>query len=180
MLSQVEPYYRPAYGMRAEVPTASSYYNMVNAMCVPCYGQQGDNSCLFAGGAQGKYDPRDASGAAIYQAAGDPFVACSPAEGYFTNCYFPEAADKMVDACSTLMFDQGMASSMARKGGKGGATTAKSLQALASLAQQRRASCPNYLCKNDESYKGADGRKSFAAESCACVSEPVSASLAKK
>lgn len=180
MLNSVEPHYRAAYGMRAEVPGASSYYNMVDAMCVPCYGKQGGNSCVYAGGAPTKYDPRDASGASVYASAGAPFVACAPADGTFTNCYFAEAGNKMVDVCSNYMFDQGMAMSMARKDGKGGGTTAKSLQALASLAAQRRASCPSYLCKNDESYKGADGRKSFASESCSCVSAPVSASLGKK
>lgn len=172
-LNQVERFGR---GMRAStVPTASSYYSMLDSMCVPCYNKKGMNECVYTGGAPTKYDPRD-----VPQTLGSSYVACEPPRGVFTGCYFPEAAEHMTDKCSNYMFDQGMAMSMARKGGQQSNMTPQSLQALASLAAQRREACPSYLCKNDESYKGAEGRKSFAASSCACVSESVSAQLKKK
>lgn len=172
-LNQVERFER---NMRAStVPVASSYYSMLDSMCVPCYDKKGTNACLYAGEQPGKYDPRD-----VPFTAGSPYVACTPAQGVFTSCYFPEGAEHMTDACSNLMFESGMASSMARQGGDKSNITPKSLQALASLAQQRKQSCPSYLCKNDESYKGAEGRKSFAASSCACVNEPVAAQLQQK
>lgn len=162
----------------SDVPRASSYYDMVDFMCNPCYlGTTGPNSCVYTGAARTKYDPRD-----VPMTAGSPYVPCQPSAGVFTRCYFPESIEKNVDQCSDYMFEQGMATSLARRDGKGKGKvqTAQSLQALASLAAQRREACPNYLCKNDDSYKGTDGRASFAKASCSCVSEPVASSLKRK
>jgi hypothetical protein len=162
-------------------PRASSYYSMLDFMCVPCYGSGSNsdaNSCLYTGAAPTKYDPRD-----VPMTSGSPYVMCQPPAGVYTNCYFPESSEASVDACSNIMFEQGMASSLARRGGGGGggqAQTAKSLEALATLAAQRQQACPNYLCKNDSTYKGESGRASFATSSCSCVSEPVATSLQQR
>lgn len=168
-----------------DVPTTgASYYNALEYMCSPCYGSAGVNECVYGGGPVGRFDPRDAP-----LVPGNPFVSCQPDNGVYTNCYFPEADKMSTDACSTQMFDQGMASSMARRQqqggqgqgqqtqGQGGQQTSRSLAALASLAAQRQKACPNYLCKNDQTYKGEKGRASFAKSSCACVNAPVAASL---
>lgn len=162
-------------GMRAStVPVGSSYYNMLDYMCVPCYDKKGVNQCLYTGGTATKYDPRD-----VPQTAGSPYAPCAPAQGVLTSCYFPEAGERMTDACSNVMFGSGLASSMARQKGDKSAATPKSLQALASLAARRKQECPNYLCKNDDSYQGSQERKSFSSASCACVSEPVAKKLKK-
>jgi hypothetical protein len=88
------------------------------------------------------------------------------ANGKVANCYFTENASRPLDNCVAGVWDDPSFFL---------SPTGEQPEAF-KLAAQHQKSCPYYVC-NTDTYRGEDGRRSFDAASCRCISASQAANL---